>query len=55
MAQNEMDGRDAAPPPGRTWRIRFGPLDLSHPTFWQTAVLLVLGFTIGAGFGLMFS
>jgi hypothetical protein len=55
MAQNEMHQDNPAPPPGRTWRIEFGRLNLSHPTVWQTALLLILGFTIGAGFGLIFS
>jgi hypothetical protein len=55
MAQNEMHGHKPTPQPGRTWRIEFGPLDLSRPTFWQTAVLIALAFTVGAALGLMFS
>ncbi len=55
MAQNEMHVDKPAPPVGRSWRMVLGPLNLSRPTFWQTAVLLALGFTVGAAFGLMFS
>ena len=50
MAQNEMQGGDAAPSSNRTWR-----LDLDQPSLWQTAMLLTLAFAIGAMLGLVFS